>query len=145
MRRDLPLFWRVFAVNGGVLTAIAILLVVTPVTISAPITLAEALIIIIGLAISLGLNIVFLKPVVAPLEELAGRMDAVDLLRPGQRLDVRRDDEAGRVVRAFNQMLERLEREREQSGRRVLAAQEAERIGIARDLHDEVGQVLTGV
>jgi len=27
----------------------------------------------------------------------------------------------------------------------VLAAQEAERVGIARDLHDEVGQVLTGV
>jgi two-component system, NarL family, sensor histidine kinase UhpB len=38
-----------------------------------------------------------------------------------------------------------LERERQESGRRVLAAQEAERIGIARDLHDEVGQVLTGV
>ena len=27
----------------------------------------------------------------------------------------------------------------------MLAAQEAERVGIARDLHDEVGQVLTGV
>jgi two-component system sensor histidine kinase UhpB len=27
----------------------------------------------------------------------------------------------------------------------VLAAQEAERIGVARDLHDEVGQALTGV
>ena len=32
-----------------------------------------------------------------------------------------------------------------ESGRRVLAAQEAERVGIARDLHDEVGQLLTGV
>jgi two-component system, NarL family, sensor histidine kinase UhpB len=42
-------------------------------------------------------------------------------------------------------MLDRLESEREQSGRRVLAAQEAERVGIARDLHDEVGQLLTGV
>ena len=42
-------------------------------------------------------------------------------------------------------MLDRLESERQQSGRRVLAAQEAERVGIARDLHDEVGQVLTGV
>jgi two-component system, NarL family, sensor histidine kinase UhpB len=145
MPRDLPLFWRVFAVNGGVLVAIAILLIVTPVTISAPITLAEALIIVVGLSITLAVNIVFLKPVIAPLEQLARRMDAVDLLRPGQRLEVRRDDEAGRVVRAFNHMLERLEREREQSGRRVLAAQEAERIGIARDLHDEVGQVLTGV
>jgi two-component system sensor histidine kinase UhpB len=42
-------------------------------------------------------------------------------------------------------MLDRLESERQHSGRRVLAAQEAERVGIARDLHDEVGQVLTGV
>ncbi|NUR77408.1 MAG: HAMP domain-containing protein [Thermoleophilia bacterium] len=72
-------------------------------------------------------------------------MDAVDLLRPGQRLEVLREDEVGRVVRAFNHMLDRLESERHGSVRRVLAAQEAERVGIARDLHDEVGQLLTGV
>jgi two-component system sensor histidine kinase UhpB len=71
-------------------------------------------------------------------------METVDLLRPGQRLSVGRSDEIGRVLAAFNRMLDRLERERRQSGRRVLAAQEAERIGIARDLHDEVGQLLTG-
>ena len=82
---------------------------------------------------------------VAPLGQLARRMETVDLLRRGQRIDVQRDDEVGRVVRAFNRMLDRLESERQQSGRRVLAAQEAERVGIARDLHDEVGQVLTGV
>ena len=69
----------------------------------------------------------------------------VDLLRPGQRIPVPRDDEVGRVVAAFNRMLDRLETERRESGRRVLAAQEAERLGIARNLHDEVGQVLTGV
>ena len=86
-----------------------------------------------------------LRRVVAPLGQLARRMETVDLLRRGQRIDVRRDDEIGRVVRAFNRMLDRLESERQQSGRRVLAAQEAERVGIARDLHDEVGQVLTGV
>jgi two-component system sensor histidine kinase UhpB len=56
-----------------------------------------------------------------------------------------REDEVGRVVHAFNAMLERLEGERQRSGRRVLAAQEAERVGIARDLHDAVGQLLTGV
>ena len=72
-------------------------------------------------------------------------METVDLLRRGQRLEVRRDDEIGRVVGSFNRMLDRLEAERDESARRVLAAQEAERIGIARDLHDEVGQVLTGV
>ena len=80
-----------------------------------------------------------------PLERLARHMETVDLLRPGQRLPVGSGDEVGRVVAAFNQMLDRLESERYENGRRVLAAQEAERIGIARDLHDEVGQLLTGV
>ena len=90
-------------------------------------------------------NAFLLRRAFAPLERLAQRMETVDLLRPGQRLQVLRNDEIGRVVIAFNRMLDRLESERQQSGRRVLAAQEAERIGIARDLHDEVGQVLTGV
>ena len=72
-------------------------------------------------------------------------MASVDLVQPGQRLEVEHDDEVGRVVDAFNGMLARLEAERRESGRRVLAAQEAERVGIARDLHDEVGQALTGV
>jgi len=48
-------------------------------------------------------------------------------------------------VRSFNDMLERLETERLQSGRRALAAQEAERKRIAAELHDEVGQSMTGV
>jgi two-component system, NarL family, sensor histidine kinase UhpB len=145
MLRSIPLFWRVFAVNAGLLAVLAILLIVTPVTISAPIKLEQALIIVVGLAITLAANALLLQRVVAPLAQLARRMETVDLLRRGQRLDVRRDDEVGRVVRAFNRMLDRLESERQQSGRRVLAAQEAERIGIARDLHDEVGQLLTGV
>jgi two-component system, NarL family, sensor histidine kinase UhpB len=145
MPRKVPLFWRVFAVNGGLLAVLALLLVVTPVEISAPIKLEQAIIIAVGLAITLAANALLLRRVVSPLGQLARRMETVDLLRRGQRLHIRRDDEVGRVVRAFNHMLDRLESERQQSGRRVLAAQEAERVGIARDLHDEVGQVLTGV
>jgi len=141
----LPLFWRVFAVNAGLLTAIALLLIVTPVTVSTPIALAEAVVVFGGLLITIAVNAVLLRRALAPLAGLAKRMEMVDLLRPGQRIPVPRDDEVGRVVAAFNRMLDRLETERRESGRRVLAAQEAERLGIARNLHDEVGQVLTGV
>ena len=144
-KRTLSIYWRVFAVNVGLLGAVAVLLLVTPVTISAPIKLEQALIVGVGLVVTLAANAWLLRRAVAPLERLAQRMETVDLLRRGQRLEVRRDDEIGRVVGSFNRMLDRLEAERDESARRVLAAQEAERIGIARDLHDEVGQVLTGV
>jgi two-component system sensor histidine kinase UhpB len=144
-RTRLPLYWRVFAVNASLLTVIAVLLIVSPVTISFPIALTEAIIVVIGLLVTLAVNAFLLRRAFGPLGRLAQRMEMVDLLRPGQRLRVLRHDEVGRVVAAFNRMLDRLERERQESGRRVLAAQEAERVGIARDLHDEVGQVLTGV
>jgi two-component system, NarL family, sensor histidine kinase UhpB len=139
------LFWRIFAFNAGLLALTAVLLLVTPVTIHAPPTLTEVVVIVAGLAVTVAANALLLRRAVAPLERLALRMDTVDLLRPGQRLQVGRDDEVGRVVHAFNEMLDRLESERQRSARRVLAAQEAERVGIARDLHDEVGQHLTGV
>src|SRR4051794_8051160 len=133
MPRRHSLFWRVFAVNAGLLGAIAALLLFSPVEIHAPIQTMQALIILGGLVITLAANGLLLRRAVAPLARLAHRMETVDLLRPGQRLPVGRGDEVDRVVAAFNRMLDRLERERQQSGRRVLAAQEAERVGIARD------------
>ena len=139
------LFWRVFAVNACFLGILAVLLLVTPVTISAPIALTEAAIVLLALALTLIANAILLRRTFRPLDRLVRRMASVDLLQPGQRLEVEHDDEVGRVVDAFNRMLVRLEAERRESGRRVLAAQEAERIGVARDLHDEVGQALTGV
>jgi two-component system sensor histidine kinase UhpB len=141
----LTLFWRVFAVNAGLLGGIAVLLLLSPVEIDAPIKATQALIVVGALVITLATNALLLRRAFTPLERLARRMDTVDLLRPGQRLPVSRGDEVGRVVAAFNHMLDRLESERHENARRVLAAQEAERIGIARDLHDEVGQLLTGV
>jgi two-component system sensor histidine kinase UhpB len=143
--RSPSLFWRVFAVNAALLGAIAALLVFSPVEIHAPIKPTQAAIVLIGLAVTVAANGLLLRRALEPLPCLAERMEIVDLLRPGQRLRVERGDEIGRVVRAFNRMLDRLESERQASGRRVLAAQEAERVGIARDLHDEVGQLLTGV
>jgi two-component system, NarL family, sensor histidine kinase UhpB len=42
----MPLFWRVFAVNAGLLGLCAVLLLATPVTISAPIAATEALVVV---------------------------------------------------------------------------------------------------
>src|SRR5436309_3424264 len=111
-RRPLPLYWRVFAVNAGLLTAIAVVLIVAPVTISTPILVTEAVLIAAGLAITIAVNALLLRHAFAPLARLARRMETVDLLRPGQRLQVHRDDEIGTVVTTFNRMLDRLEAER---------------------------------
>src|SRR5713226_6926095 len=141
----LPLLWRVFAINAALLVAATLLLALTPVTIHAPIALVEVGDLAVGLAVMLAANLLLLRPTFAPLERLVQRMRTVDLLRPGQRLAESGGVEVAELVRTFNEMLERLEVERSESGRRALAAQEAERLRIARGLHDEVGQVLTGV
>ncbi|HEX7084653.1 MAG TPA: histidine kinase, partial [Gaiellaceae bacterium] len=141
----LPLLWRVFAINAALLVVATLLLALTPVTIHAPIALVEVLVLVVGLLVMLLANLLLLRPALSPIGRLVDRMRTVDLLRPGQRLGREGGVEATALVGAFNQMLDRLEEERRESGRRALEAQEAERRRIASGLHDEVGQVLTGV
>jgi two-component system sensor histidine kinase UhpB len=141
----LPLLWRVFAINATLLAIATLLLALTPVTIHAPIALVEALVLVVALVVMLTANFFLLRHAIGPIDRLVGRMRNVDLLRPGQRFVERGGVEVAELVRTFNEMLERLEAERRESGQRALHAQEAERLRIARGLHDEVGQVLTGV
>jgi len=98
-----------------------------------------------SLAVMMVVNWFALRPLFKPLERLAGRMDDADVLRAGSRVPVGSPGEIGALERAFNAMMERLESERRQAGTHALHAQEEERRRIARGLHDEVGQTMTGV
>ena len=141
----LPLLWRVFAINAALLAVATLLLAVSPVTIHASIALVEAIDLVVGLVVMLVANLLLLRPTLGPIDKLVARMRTVDLLRPGQRFAVGGGAEVATLTGTFNEMLERLETERRESGRRALRAQETERLRVARGLHDEVGQVLTGV
>ena len=142
----LPLFWRVFAINAVVLALAAAALALSPATVSFPVALAEAGVLAAGLGAMLVLNFVLLRRALSPLEGLRMLMRGADPLRPGTRARLdHTTPELRAVSESFNEMVERLEAERRESAGRALAAQEGERLRIAQELHDEVGQKLTAV
>jgi len=141
----LPLLWRVFAINAALLVVATLLVILARDEIHASLAFVEGIDVAAGLVVMLAANFVLLRQTLRPIERLAERMQTVDLLRPGQRLVEEGASEVSELMHVFNQMLDRLETERRDSGQRALRAQESERARIARGLHDEVGQVLTGV
>jgi two-component system, NarL family, sensor histidine kinase UhpB len=142
----MSLFMRVLLANAAVLAIATLLLLFSPIEISYPVTNSQATILVTSFVVSVALNIVLLRGVIAPLRRLTETMRSVEPLQPGRRLAIRgADADVKELTGAFNDMLDRLEDERRESGRRALLAQEAERQRIARELHDEVGQVLTSV
>jgi two-component system sensor histidine kinase UhpB len=143
--KTLPLFWRLFAVNAVVLVLAFAGLVLAPVTVSVPVAASELVVLAAGLVGLLAVDVVLLRRALSPLEALADTMRRHDPLAPGARADVPGDPELAALADAFNDMLDRLETERRESARQALTLQEAERLRIARELHDEVGQTLTGV
>jgi two-component system sensor histidine kinase UhpB len=140
------LFRRLFLTYATVLAIAAAALIFAPVTISVPVTSAELTGIVGGFVVMLIAYYALLRKTLAPLHDLTEVMHRIDPLDPGQRVTPdARDAEVASLADAFNGMLDRLEGERRESGLRALAAQEAERQRIARELHDEIGQLLTGL
>ncbi len=146
-RRYVPLAYRVAGYNAVVLiaTVVVTILVLAPHKISSFET-DEAITLGLALVLIVSLNLVLLRRAVAPVQTLTALARRVDLSRPGERMPgAAATSEAGELAQTFNEMLARLEVERSEATGRVLAGQEAERLRIAQELHDQIGQELTAV
>jgi two-component system sensor histidine kinase UhpB len=106
----------------------------------------EGVVLIVAVVLVVLANLYLVRRVVGPVQALTTLARRVDPAHPGQRLpDAAPTSEAGELALTFNEMLARLESERREATGRVLAGQESERLRIAQELHDQVGQELTAV
>ncbi|NYI44238.1 two-component system sensor histidine kinase UhpB [Nocardioides aromaticivorans] len=139
------LYWKVCLINGAVLCAAVSVLLLSPARVSRQVVVSEALVLVAGLGLVLLVTAVLLRSALAPVDKVIREMATVQLGGVGRRLTAEGDGPGAQLVRSYHAMLERLEGERRSSSARALAAQEAERHRIARELHDQVGQSLTVV
>jgi two-component system sensor histidine kinase UhpB len=145
--RRISLLWWVFLANGAVLVVAFLILAFSPIEVSSPVTLSQLADLLVGLGAILALNFFLLRVVMSPLFRLTDVMSSIDPNRPGRRLRgvKTRSAEGAALAESFNAMLERLESARREASRAALSAQEAERLRVARELHDEIGQTLTAI
>ncbi len=139
------LFWRIFLVNAGVTTAGAVVLAAIPGNDLRSATPHQLAVLASGLTLLLVANLLLLRFSLRPLGRLTRLMPRIDLLQPGERPGVDGPRELNVVLSAFNEMLDRLERERRLSSSRSLGREEDERRRLASELHDQVGQGLTAL
>jgi two-component system, NarL family, sensor histidine kinase UhpB len=142
------LLTQVLAVNALLITATVFAASVAASLHAEPfIERKRSLVLVAALMAMVLLNGWLLRRRFAPLEELIDAMERLDFggRDTRERIPTANVEEVVRLHQAFDRMLERLEAERARTATAVLQAQEGERARLARDLHDEANQALTGV
>lgn len=145
--RYVPLARRLALINSVVvvMASVLTLVVLAPHRLGS-VAWEEALILAVTLVVLAGLNLLAVRRSLAPLVALTTLTRSIDSARPAELLVLSgAESEVTEMAAAFNDMLERLEREQDERSGSILAAQESERLRVARELHDEVGQTLTAL
>ena len=144
----MPILYRLAALNALVVIAAVALTVVVlaPGRLSGLRIDVEAGVIAAAVVVVVCVNLLLLRRVIGPLQALTARARRVDPARPTEQMPgAEPTSEVGELALTLNEMLARLDAERREATGRVLAGQEAERLRIAQELHDQVGQDLTAV
>lgn len=145
-RSGVSLRTRVFVANAAVFVGAGLILAITPWTVTVPGNLREATVLAAGLTATVLVNLLVLGRTFAPLDRLTDAMERFQPLRTDARVPIYGSErEIVQLTKAFNDMVDRIERERRDSVQRSLAAQEGERRRVAQELHDEIGQSLTAL
>jgi two-component system sensor histidine kinase UhpB len=147
-RRYLPLLYRAAGINALLMVAAVsvTIAVLAPGKVSSLALDEEVLVLVLAVVLVAIANVYLLRRIVGPVQALTALARQVDFASLGQRMPgAAQKSEAGELALTFNEMLSRLEAERRDSAGRVLRAQESERLRIAQELHDQVGQELTVV
>jgi len=144
-----PLLTQILCVNAALICATVL---ASSVVLRASAQAGEAdapssLVLIAAVLATVLVNGLVLRRRFEPLGLVIDAMEAVDFTPGSPRPSLRTPDsaEVARLHHAFDRMLRRLEAESSRTATAVQQAQEAERARLARDLHDEANQALTGV
>ena len=137
----MTVFQRVMLANLAVVIAALVVVMIA----AGPVVDRQEIQLLVGAGIMLvAIDAALVWRALAPLKHLSESMRRLDPLEPGERLDGRAlDGTPADLAHPFNAMAVRLEAERRESARRLLADRESEQRRLARELHDELGQSLT--